>query len=205
MEQIKAEGQVYYWKIDPKKRYTKKQQKEYESRKRLVFVRIGDGSDPTPVGKKDKKLGNFDRLVKWEGTTNCSTAVLDALYRSLGGEVDNKGRVITIGGVNGVPLNHGYFSGFAKKFQGANWDDAIVNYGLGYKVEIENLKLGDIISTGKHRMVYLKTTATKEDGSPKKIDAIQAQLPTGSIAVQSKEFRVKSHWKAARIFDLVKN
>ena len=166
---------------------------------------MGDGSNTTSVGKKGKLLGDFDRLVKWEGTTNCSTAVLDALYRALGGKVNKRGKVVKIGGVNGVPLNHSVFSGFPKEFQGANWYEAIKSYRLGYEVRIEDLKHGDIISTGGHRMVYLKTTATKKDGSPKRIEAIQAQLPTGNIAVQNREFGVKSHWKAARIFDLAKS
>lgn len=120
MQEIKAEGQVYYWKIDPKKRYTEKQQKEYESRKKVLFVAMGDRSNTTPVGKKGKLLGDFDRLVKWEGTTNCSTAVLDALYRSLGGEikkVNNRGKVIKIGGVNSVPLNHSFFRDSQKSFK----------------------------------------------------------------------------------------
>lgn len=72
-------------------------------------------------------------------------------------------------------------------------------------MKIEDLKHGDIISTGGHRMVYLKTIAINKDGSPKRIEAIQAQLPTGNIAVQNREFGVKSHWKAARIFDLAKS
>lgn len=202
MEEIRAEGQVYYWEMDPKKRYTKDQQRELESRQRKVFVKMGDGSNSTKIGNKGKILGDFDRLVKWDGTTNCSTAVLDALYRTLGGKVNKNGEVVKIGGVNGVPLSHSLFSGFPKKFQGLNWDDAIVEYGLGYKVEIRDLKLGDIISTGGHRMVFLETMNTDEEGSPSKIRAIQAQLPTGKIAVQSKAFSVKHQWKAARIFDI---
>lgn len=117
---------------------------------------MGDGSNTTSVGKKGKLLGDFDRLVKWEGTTNCSTAVLDALYRALGGKVNKRGKVVKIGGVNGVPLNHSVFSGFPKEFQGANWYEAIKSYRLGYEVRIEDLKHGDIISTGGHRMVYLE-------------------------------------------------
>jgi hypothetical protein len=200
MLEIAKEGQVYYWKIDPEKRYTDEQQRLYESRAKRAFVKIGDGSNAT-LTKSGKPLGAFDRLVKWEGTTNCSTAVLDALYRTLGGKVGKKGAVITIGGVNGVPLTDASFSGFNNMFQGPNWDDALVQYALGYKVAIKDLRYGDIIGTGGHRMVFVETV-TVRDGAPTTIKAIQANLPTGEIAVRIEPFAVKDNWKLARLFDM---
>jgi hypothetical protein len=212
MRQIQSEGQVYYWKIDPKKRYTAEQQKEYEARKKIAFVKFGDGSNATLIPQADKtkdgkpkppkKVGAFDSLVKWDGTTNCSTAVLDALYRTLGGKVDRNGEVLSIGGVNGIGLDDASFSGFNHMFQGPDWADALEKYGLGYKVNIEDITYGDIIGTGGHRMVYLETIKERRDGTPIKIKAIQANLPTGDIAIKEEPFKVAKHWKIARLFDL---
>jgi hypothetical protein len=201
MVEIQKEGQVYYWKIDPDHRYTDEQQRLYEGKPQRGFIEIGDHSEPTPVGKKGKTIGDFDRLRKWEGTTNCSTAVLDALYRTLGGKVSNTGKVITIGGVNGVPLTDKSFSGFNHKFQGPEWAEALEEYDLGYQVKITELKRGDIIGTGGHRMVYLKAIEER-DGKPTKISAIQANLPTGTIAIKVQPFSVADHWKLARLFDM---
>jgi RHS repeat-associated protein len=201
MREIKSEGQVYWFPNDPKKRFTEEQMEELGSRPKRAFVRMGDFSDDTPVGKKGKTLGDFDRLRKAESTTNCSTAVLDALYRTLGGKVNSRGKVIRTGGVDGVPLTDSTFSGFAKKFQGRDFDDAVVDYGLGYKVGMDELKPGDIIGTGSHRMIFLKELPSDKKGR-QRIKAIQANLKTGTIAIKKQAFTVKDTWKAVRIFDI---
>ena len=202
MEEIQNEGQAYFWGMR-KKGITPKEKKlreGYAKRKKIPFVRFGDYSDDTAVGKKGRWAGDFDQLSKPQGTTNCSTAVLDALYRALGGQMDAKGNVKSVGGVNGVPLSDAAFSGFPKKFQGPDWDDAIEDYKLGYKVAMKDLQPGDIISMPGHRMVYVSTISVV-NGIPKKIWTIEAKPPTGKAIVR-KERTIKKDWKAARIFDI---
>jgi hypothetical protein len=201
MEEIEREGQVYYWELQ--KKFKPKEavlRAEYAAGERRTFVRMGDFSDTTSVGPKRRSAGDFDQLIKVQGTTNCSTAVLDALYRALGGRVDRRGRVTSVGGVNGVPLSDRKYSGFPKKFQGREWADAIVEYGLGYGVELSKLRPGDIISKPGHRMVVLKPIGPDEKGRPR-ILTIEARPPTGS-AISREQRTVEKGWEAARIFDL---
>ena len=147
-------------------------------------------------------------LYKVSGTTNCSTAVLDALYRALGGKIGAGGRVLRVGGVNGVPLSDPSFSGFPKLFQGPTWVDALVEYKLGYEVSMRDLKHGDIISKPGHRMVYLKTIRSDESGWPNEIRTIEAKPGTGEKIQDGvtqrpiERLRKDKQWKAARIFDL---
>ncbi len=205
MNEIKREGNTYYWELRKKgiSREEAELRDEYATYKKRTFVRMGDFSDDTPIGRKNRPAGDWDQLFKPTGTTNCSTAVLDALYRALGGQVNNRGRVKRVGGVNGVPLSDHSFSGFPKKFQGTEWDDAIVDYGLGYKVAMNDLKHGDIISMPGHRMIYLETIETGS-GQPTKIKTIEAKPPTGN-AITRKTRTIGKNWKAARIFDIRSN
>ncbi len=202
MREIEREGTTYYWAMRQKGISAADAilRDEYAAYKKRPFVRMGDFSDDTAVGKKNKSAGDFDQLSKPEGTTNCSTAVLDALYRALGGQVNAKGKVIKVGVVNGVPLSDASFSGFPKKFQGPDWDDAIVGYGLGYKVDMKDLEHGDIISMPGHRMIYLETIETR-NGAPFKIKTIESKPPSGNT-ITSKNRKIGKNWKAARIFDI---
>lgn len=203
MREIKDEGQVYFWEL--RSTTKKKQQAKREKlgrRRKSAFVRFGDFSSRTAAGRKGKAAGKFDVLYKVSGTTNCSTAVLDALYRALGGKIGPDGRVLRVGGVNGVPLSDPSFSGFPKLFQGPTWVDAIVKYKLGYEVSMRDLKSGDIISMPGHRMVYLETKKPGKSGWPTKISTIEAKPPTGKKIQDGVTRRPTKSWKAARIFDL---
>ena len=201
MEEIEGQGQVYYWEL--RRRFSPEEavlREEYAARPRRTFVRMGDFSDTTRAGRRGRSAGDFDQLTKVHGTTNCSTAVLDALYRALGGRVDRRGRVIRVGGVNGVPLSDPKFSGFPKKFLGSEWVEAIVDYTLGYQVELSDLRPGDIISKPGHRMVVLKPLGFDDKDRPR-IRTIEAAPQTGS-RISRKLRTVREGWKAARIFDL---
>ncbi|MFV2055230.1 MAG: hypothetical protein ACC707_02140 [Thiohalomonadales bacterium] len=202
MKEIRNEGQVYYWALRQTANEAQQVVREqYAVSRKKAFVRMGDFSDQMVVGRRHRPAGDFDVLSKVAGTTNCSTAVLDALYRALGGKINQYGRVIRVGGVNGLPLSDGAFSGFPKKFQGPEWDDAIANYRLGYKVDMKALKLGDIISKPGHRMIFLKVLEENRKGWPKSIKTIEAKPPTGN-SIQFFERHPRSSWKAARIFDI---
>lgn len=205
MLEIKNEGQMYFWEMrNTKNAEQLRLRAQLSRRKKSAFVRMGDFSCDVPVGRRGKRAGSFDKLFKVTGTTNCSTAILDALYRALGGEMTRDGKILKIGGVNGIPLTDGWFSGFPKQFQGREWDSAIEAYGLGYKVTQAELKKGDIISMPGHRMVFVKTMEMRK-GLPFKIRTIEARPPTGN-AIQYDVRKIKKHWRenfqAARIFDI---
>lgn len=201
MEEIEREGQVYYWEL--RKKFKPREalfREKSAAGARRTFVCMGDFSNTKSVGRKGKSAGAFDQLYKVSGTTNCSTAVLDALYRALGGRVNKRGRVTSVGGVNGVPLSDRKYSGFPKRFQGREWADAIVDYRLGYKVELSDLRPGDIISKPGQRMVVLKPLDPDKKGRPL-IRTIEAKPPSGS-AISRVQRTVKEGWEAARIYDL---
>ncbi len=193
-----------------------KKKKALSARRKVPYVRMGDFSNTTEHGKNKRPLGDFDRLVVHKGTTSCSPAVLEALYRSLGGRIDEStGRVTSVGGVNGVPLTDAKFSGFPMLFQGPKWIEALIECGLGYGVDMRELRLGDMIQKPGHRLVYLRTVETyKSDdpngrylkGDPKIIKTIESKPPTGNPMVDEYERKVPAprKWQAARIYDIRK-
>lgn len=148
-----------------------------------------------------------------QGTTNCSNAVLEAIFRVLGGSQQaletpgtfDKGTANPVakmrqnkpilteangGAVNGVPLSDKKFQGFAEAFVGKEWVDALENADLGRRIVADSsttdqLMVGDIIGDGNHRFLYLETIEPKKVGNIR-IKVLDANI-SGPEAIAERE------------------
>jgi RHS repeat-associated protein len=84
------------------------------------------------------RFSNFggEGMKKARGTTNCSTAILEALWQTFAGREEALGLQT---------------KGFSKRFQGKQWVEALEDAKMGYRIDPNDVEPGDIASTEGHR------------------------------------------------------
>ena len=134
MQKIGSEGQLYWTPAEVLKE--KMREKNWLGDNYVnYFEKITEKEFYAKFGNDPAKW-----LGKPIGTTNCSTAVLDAIFRFVGGEN---------GSINGLPVTNSVLNKFGLQFHGSRWVDNLVAAQMAAAVtDMQKLKVGDIAAEG---------------------------------------------------------